>query len=60
MASRLFGAKCLSEPMLPYYKLHIFPWKLFEIQKFEVNKMHLTSRLQNGGHFVSASMCQVS
>ena len=30
---------------------------LIEIHTFSLKKMHLKSRLENGSHFVSASMC---
>ena len=57
---RLVGAKWLSEPMLEYYQLD--PWEQ-TLMKFQSKSIHFHSRksiwncrLENGGHFVSASM----
>ena len=62
MACRRFGAKPLSEPMLPYFQLNTKEHILMKFySKFEIlNSGTCTSnecRLWNGGHFVSASMC---
>ena len=61
MACRLFGAKQLSESIVAYCWL--YPWEQISV-KFEVKyisfhtcKLTKKSRLQNGGYFVSASMC---
>ena len=61
MACRLFRAKPLSEPMQTYYQSDL---KKFSLMKFYLKFKSFHSRkciwkccLQNGGHFVSASMC---
>ena len=56
MAFRLVGAKPLSEPMLEYCKLD--PWEQNSI-KFNRNSYIFIEEnaFENGGHFVSASMC---
>ena len=61
IAWHLFGAKPLSEAMLDYCRLD--QWKQIPV-KFELklNSFHWRNetecRMQNGGHFVSALMCQ--
>ena len=60
-ACRLFGAKPLSEPMLPYcqldHKEHISVKSFFfKFRGFHSRKCTLKWRLWNGGNFVSASM----
>ena len=61
MACRLDGAKPLSEPMLEYCWLD--PWEQTSVKyqsKFELfhpRKCAGKCHLENGGHFVSASMC---
>ena len=60
MACRLVGAKPLSEPMLGYCQLE--PKEQTSV-KTKQNSQILTQEnivenvLENGGHFVSASMC---
>ena len=60
MACRLNGAKPLSELVLTYCQLYHkethFNEILFEIQIFS-RKCTWKCRLEDGGHFVSASMC---
>ena len=62
MACHLFGAKPLSEPTLGY--CHLDTWEQTSV-KFNSKFKHFHSRkciwkccLENGGHFVSVSMCQ--
>ena len=61
MACRLTGAKPLSEPMLGYCKLDhgeqisIVFWSKYT--NFHRRKWFEKCRLENGGHFVSASIC---
>ena len=38
-------------------KEHTLNKILIKVQAFELMKMHLKFRLQNGGHFVRFSMC---
>ena len=61
MACRLFGAKPLSKPMLPYCQLdskeHIAVKCYLKFKRFQSMKCTWTRRLRNGGHFVSVSMC---
>ena len=61
MACRLFGAKPLSEPMLPYCQLdpteHISMKFYSKFRSFHSRKYTRKCRLRNGGHFVSAWMC---
>ena len=61
MAWRLLGAKPLSEPMLPYCELdlkeHISVKFDLKFKNFHSQKNTWKCRLQNGSHFVSASMC---
>ena len=64
MACRLFGAKPLSESVLPYHQLdpeeHISV-KFYHDLKVSIQENALFKcRLWNGGHFVSASMGQVA
>ena len=61
MACRLFGTKPLSEPMLPYFQLdpkkHL-KWNFVSNSKVFIQENALkNASLQNGGHFVSASIC---
>ena len=61
MACRLFGTKPLPEPMVAYYQLG--PWELisvkfgYEFHHFHSRKCIWKCRLQNGSHYVLASMC---
>ena len=62
MACRLFGAKPLSDPMLPYCQFlpeeHISVKFYIKLKRFQSRKCAWICHLRNGGHFVSASMCQ--
>ena len=61
MTCRLFGAKPLSEPTLPYCQLipteHISMKFYSKFTSFHSRRCTGKCRLRNGGHFVSASMC---
>ena len=61
MPCRLFGAKPLSEPILPYCqwdpKEHISVKFYFKLKSFHSKRCIQKCCLRNGGHFVSASMC---
>ena len=58
---RLFGAKPLSEPMLPYCQLHpaehISVKFYIKFKRFHSRECTWRCRLQNGDHFVWALMC---
>ena len=60
MACRLVGAKPLSKLMLDYCSFGASEQTSVkscrELQIFSFKKMHLKMRLQNGAHFVAASM----
>ena len=60
MACRLFGAKPLSEPMLPYYQLdpkeHISVKFHLKFKSFHSRKCTWQCCLPNSGHLVSLSM----
>ena len=64
MACRLCGTKPLSEPMLDYCKLD--PWEHISVKfwskynNFHWRKCIWRCRLEDGGHLVSASMCQLT
>ena len=61
MACRLFGAKPLPEPMLPYYRLdheeHIAVKLSLKFKGFHEINCTLKCRLRNVGHFVWATIC---
>ena len=61
MAWCLDGSKPLSEPMLTYYQLnhkeHNSITFYLKLKYSHSRKCVWTSRVRNGGHFVSASMC---
>ena len=62
MVCRLFGAKPLSEPMLPYCQLdpkgHISMKCYVKFKSFHWRKCTWKWRLRNGGHFASAPVAQ--
>ena len=61
MACRLFDAKPLSEPMLPYGQPdpeeHISVQFYLKFKSLHSRKSAWKYRLRNGGHFVSTSIC---
>ena len=61
MVCRLFGAKPLSEPKLPYgdsyTKKYISMTFDLKFKRFSCRKCPWKYRLQNGGHFDLASIC---
>ena len=61
MACRLFSAKPLSKPMLPYYQLdpteHISVKFYSKFKSFHSRSCTWKCPLRNGSHFVLASMC---
>ena len=64
MACRLLGAKPLSEPMLTYsqsgHKEQNSVKYHSKLEHFHSRKCIWKCRLENGGHFVSTSMCWVN
>ena len=63
MACRLFGAKPLFEPLLPYCQLdpkeHILVKSHLNFASFHSRKCAAKCCLRNSNHFVSASVCWV-
>ena len=57
MACRLFGTKLLSEPVLSYCYLDTWEQILVNLWTYKDFHTKKNCRLQNGVHFVSASMC---